>query len=70
MKTEIKCDYISCAKTMGYIVECKPTTEPNGCPRYGNCLPVVGIRETPAEAIGEHTREKGQYYHNILNGGD
>lgn len=60
----MKCDYISCAATIGNMVECKR----GSCPHYGNCLPVIGIRETPLDAIGEHTEEKGNYYHNILGG--
>lgn len=57
------CDYMSAAKTVGnQVIKC----EKGGCPHYGRCLPVVGIRETPEHAIGEHTKEKGEYYHNIF----
>lgn len=57
------CDYISAVRTIsGKEIECKR----GGCPHYGRCLPVVGIRETPEHAVGEHTREKGKYYHNLI----
>lgn len=59
----MKCDYINAVATYGGTpIRC----EPGGCPHYGRCLPVVGIRETPEHAVGERTREKGQYYHNLI----
>ena len=57
------CDYINAVASYGGPdIVCAP----GSCPHYGNCLPVYGIRETPEEAVGEHTREKGQYYHNLI----
>lgn len=41
--------------------------ESGKCPHYGRCLPVAGLRDTPEHAVGEHTREKGEYYHNIIS---
>ena len=44
-----RCDYISCEQVCGN----DPYCAPGGCPHYGNCLPVEGIRNTPKDAIGK-----------------
>ena len=63
-----KCDYISAVREYRNddFIQCRP----GRCAHYGRCLPVYGIRETPEHAIGEHTREKGQYYHNLIAEGE
>lgn len=44
-----RCDYISCGQACGN----DPYCAPGGCPHYGNCLSVEGIRHTPSDAIGK-----------------
>lgn len=59
-----KCDYrdaVTAYRDDDYI-QCRP----GYCPHYGRCLPVYGIRETPEHAVGEQTRERGKYYHNMI----
>lgn len=58
------CDYINAVNSYRHddSVQCRP----GHCAHYGKCLPVAGIRNTPEHAVGEHTREKGKYYHNLI----
>lgn len=59
-----KCDYLECVNRYRQddFIQCRE----GRCAHYGNCLPVDGFRETPERAIGEWTREKGEYYHNLI----
>lgn len=55
-----QCDVISAGKTYRADFYCAP----GGCPHYGNCLPIDGIRDTPDDAIGK-ARDKAALLQDI-----